>query len=127
MNPWMSLTLPHTEQPPLHALERRGLQVDQDTQQPILRPGPRTVLVGGVPPGRARLSIATPCGHMGLTCGLKRWHQWPQLIQRETGPIEDLGRMGLEIDEPSRAHDGGLLSLEAQDIINRDELYYQGL
>ena len=100
MNPLMSLTLPHAEQPPLHDLERIGLQVDQDKQQPILRHGQRTVFVGGVPTGRARLSIETPCGHMGLECGLKRWHQLPKLVQRETRQIEYLCRMGLEIDEP---------------------------
>jgi hypothetical protein len=44
----------------------------------------------------------------------------PKLLQRETGQIEHLGQTGLEISEPSRSHGGGLLSLEAQDIINRD-------
>ena len=58
---------------------------------------------------------------MVLECGLKGWHQLPKLIQRETSQIEHLGRTGLEISEPSRSHGGGLLSLEAQDIINRDE------
>ena len=57
MNPLMRLALAHTEQPPLHDLERIGLQVDQDKQPPILRRGQGTVLVGGVPPGGARLSI----------------------------------------------------------------------
>ena len=113
MNPLMRLALAHTEQPPLHDLERIGLQVDQDKQQPILRRGQGTVLVGRVPPGGARLSIKTPCPHMGLETDLKRWHQRPKLLQRKTGQIEYLCRTGLEIDEPSRAHGGGLLSLEA--------------
>jgi hypothetical protein len=61
-----------------------------------------------------------------LECGLNGWHQLPKLIQRETGEIEHLGRTGLEISEPSRAHGDGLLSLEAKDSINRDELYCHG-
>jgi hypothetical protein len=122
MDPLMSLALADAEQPPLHDLERIGLQVDQDTQQPILRHRPWTVLVGGVPPGAAWLSIEPPCGHVDLESGLEGWHQLPKLLERETGQIEHLGRASLEIGKPSRSHSGGLLSLEAQDIINRDEL-----
>jgi hypothetical protein len=59
---------------------------------------------------------------MILEGGLKGWDQLPKLIQRETGQLEHLGRTGLEISEPSRAHGGGLLSSKAQDIIHRDEL-----
>jgi hypothetical protein len=74
MDPLMSLALAHAEQPPLHDLERIGLQVDQDTQQPILRRWQWTVLVGRVPAGGAQLSIETACSHMGLECGLNRRH-----------------------------------------------------
>jgi hypothetical protein len=62
-----------------------------------------------------------------VKCGLKRWHQLPKLIHRETGQITYLCRAGLEISEPYSSYGGGLLSLEAQHTINRDELYYQGL
>ena len=123
MNPRMGFALAHAKQSPLHGLERIGLQVDQDTQQPILGRRQWAVLVGGVPPGGARVSIEPPCRHMGLEYGLKGWYQRAKLIQRETGQIDHLCRTGLDISEPSRAHGGGLLSLEAQDIINRDELY----
>jgi hypothetical protein len=71
MNPLMSLALAHPESPPLHDLERIGLQVDQDKEQPILRCGQGTVLISGVPPGGARLSIKTPGRHMGLEADLK--------------------------------------------------------
>ena len=123
MDPLMSLALAHAEQPPLHDLERIGLQGDHDTQPPILRRWPWTGLVGGVPPGGARWSIEPPGRHMDVEGRLNGWHQRPQLLERTTGQIEHLSRAGLEIGEPSRSHRGGLLSLEAQDIINRDELY----
>ena len=60
---------------------------------------------------------------MGLERGLNGWPEQPQLIAPETRQIEPLGRAGLEIGAPSRPHGGGLLPLEAQDTINRDELY----
>jgi hypothetical protein len=60
---------------------------------------------------------------MGLEGNLNWWHELPQLIQRQTGHIEDLCRAGLKIDEPSRSHGGDLLSVEAKNITNRDELY----
>jgi len=122
MHPLMSLALAHAEQPTLHHLERRGLQVDQATPPPILGRRQWTVRVGGVPPGGARLSIETPFSHMGLERGLKRRHQRPTLIHRETSHREHRCRAGLEISEPSRSHGGGLFSLEASDTINRDEL-----
>jgi hypothetical protein len=116
----MGFALAHAKQSPLHDLERIGLQVDQDTQQPILGRRQWAVLVGGIPTGDARLPVEPPGHHMGLVGGLNGWHQVPKLLQRETGQIEHLGQTGLEISEPSRSHGGGLLSLEAQDIINRD-------
>jgi hypothetical protein len=71
MNPLMSLALAHAEQSSLDNLERIGLQVDEDTQQPILRCRQRTVLVGRVPSGRARLPIEAPVGHVALIRRLK--------------------------------------------------------
>jgi hypothetical protein len=71
MNPLMGFALAHPEQPPLHHLEGIGLQVDQDTQQPILRGRQRTVLVGRVSTGSARLPVEAPVSHMGLERGLK--------------------------------------------------------
>jgi hypothetical protein len=71
MNPLMGLALAHPEEPPLHDLERVGLQVDQDKQQPIFGGREWTALVGRVPPGGARLPVKAPVGHVGLERGLK--------------------------------------------------------
>ena len=118
----MSLALAHAEQPSLDDLEWIGLHIDQEKQQPILRRRERTVLVGRVPPGRARLPIEAPVGHVALERGLKGWDQLLKFVHGETGQIQDLRRAGLEIGEPSRAHSCGLLSLEAQYTLNRDDL-----
>jgi hypothetical protein len=59
---------------------------------------------------------------MGLKGGLKRWDQAPKLLQGQTGQIQHLERVGLEVGEASIPHGGGLLSLEAKDIINRNNL-----
>ena len=70
----MGCALAHPEQPSLHHWEGRGLQGDQDTQQSVLGHGQRTVGVGRVATGRARLPIEAPVGHMGLERGLKGQH-----------------------------------------------------
>jgi len=120
MNRLMGFTLPQAEQPSLHDLEGIGLQVDQDTQHSILGCRQRTVRVRRIPACGAWLPIETPVGHMGLEGGLKGGDQRLQLVHGETGQIEHLDRAALEIGEPSRSPGGGLLSLEAQDTINRD-------
>jgi hypothetical protein len=120
MNPLMSFALAHPEQPPLHHLEGVGLQVDQEKQQPILGGRQWTVLVGRVPTGRARPPVEAPVGHMGLERRLTGGNQLLKLVHRETGQIEHLCRAGPQIGKASRSHRGGLLSLEAQDTINRD-------
>jgi hypothetical protein len=116
----MGLALAHAEQPPLHHLEGVSLQIDQDTQQPILGGRQGTVLVGRLSANGAWPPIEAPVGHMRLERGLKGRDQVPKLVQGKTGQIQDLRGAALEIGEPSRAHGGGLLSLEAQHTINRD-------
>ena len=118
----IGLAVVHPEQPPLHHLEGIGFQVGQDQQQPSLGRRQRTVLIGGIPAGRARLPIEAPPGHRGLKGGLKRRDQAPKLIQGQTGQLQYLERAGLEVSESSIPHGGGLLSLEAKDIINRNNL-----
>jgi len=120
MHPLRRFALAHPEQPPLHHLERIGLQVDQEKQPPILRGRQRTVLVGRVAAGGTRLPLEAPMGHMGLERGLKGRHQRPKLGHGETGQIQDRRRPGLELGEPSSAHGGGLRSSETQHTINRD-------
>jgi hypothetical protein len=91
--------LVNSEQPSLHPLEGIGFQVGQDKPQPIFGRRQRSVLIGGIPAGQARLPIEAPLGHMGLKCGLKRRDQAPKLIQGQTGQIQHLKRAGLEVGE----------------------------
>jgi hypothetical protein len=116
----MRLALAHPKQSTLHDLQGRGLQIDQEKQQPILGGRQRTVLVGRLSAHGAWLPIEAPVGHLRLERGLKGRDERPKLVHRETGQIEHLCRAGLQIGEPSRAHGDGLLSLEAQHTINRD-------
>jgi hypothetical protein len=96
----MGPALAHAEQPSLDDLERIGLQINQEKQQPILRRRQRTVLVGRVLQSGARLSIGAPMGHVALERGLKGWDQLLKLLHGETGQIQDLRRVGPEIGEP---------------------------
>lgn len=96
----MGLALAHPAQPPLHDLQGVGLQVDQKKPQPILWRRQWTVLVGGVPPGGARLPIEAPGGHMRLERGFTGRDQRLKLGHCETGQIEQLCGAGLEIGEP---------------------------
>jgi hypothetical protein len=95
----MGFALAHPEQSPLHNLKRIGLQVDQDKQQSLLWGWQRTVLVGRVSAGDARLPIEAPCGHMGLEGGLKGWDQLLKLRHGETGQVKHLRGAGLNIGE----------------------------
>ena len=119
----MGCALAHPEPPPLYHVEGRGLQGDQDQQQPLLGRGPRTGLVGRVPTGRARRPVEAPVGHMGLEHGLKGWDERLTRGPRETGPIQHLRGAGLKIGQPYTAHGCDRLSVEAQHTINRDYLY----
>jgi hypothetical protein len=120
MNPLMGLALAHPAEPPVHHLERGGLQVDPDQQQPVLGGWQRTMLVGRVAPGDPRLPVEAPSGHMGLERGLKGQDQLPKLLHGETGQIQELRGPGLDIGKRSISHGDGLLLWEAQDTINRD-------
>jgi hypothetical protein len=100
MKPLMRFALAHPEQPPLHHWEGRGLQVDQDAQEPILGRGQRAVLVGGIPTGGPGLPIAAPLGHMSLKCRLKREDHVLKRLDGKTGQIEHLCRAGVDVGEP---------------------------
>jgi len=113
MNPLRSCALAHPKQPALPHLERIRLHVDQEKPQAIRGGRQRTVLVGRVAAGGTRLPLEAPVGHMGLERRLKGREQLPKLVPGETGQIQHLQRAGLKIGKPSRAHDCGLLSLEA--------------
>jgi hypothetical protein len=81
-------------------MEGRGLQVDQDTQQPILWHGQRTVLVSRIPTGGARSSVEAPFSHMDLERGLKRRGQLLKLYHGDTGEIGHLWMPALKVGEP---------------------------
>jgi hypothetical protein len=100
MKPLMGLALAHPAQSPLHHLEGVCFQVHQDNQQPIFWPRQRTVLVGRVPPGGARLPSEAPCRHVGLECALKGRDQPLKLVDRETSHIQHLCGAGLDVGAP---------------------------
>jgi hypothetical protein len=120
MNPLMGVALAHPEEPPLPHLEGVCLQVDEDQEQPLLGRGQRTVRRGRVAAGGTRPPIEAPCGHMRLECRVKRRHQLLKLHYRETGQVEYLSGVGLDVGKPSRAHGSGLLSSEAHATTNRN-------
>jgi hypothetical protein len=88
MKPLMGLALAYPEQPSLYDLEGVGLQLDQDTHQPVRGGRQRTVLLGRIPPGGARFPIEAPTGHLGLEGSRKGRDQRPKLMHCETGQIE---------------------------------------
>jgi len=100
----MGLALAHAEQPSLDDLERIGLQIDQEKQQPILRRRQRTILVGRVPPGGARFPIEAPVGHVALERGLKGWDQLLKLVEGQAGEIQELRRARLHIGKLYTGH-----------------------
>ena len=61
---------------------------------------------------------------MGLERGRKGRHQRLQLLDCQAGQIQPFCRAPLDVGESSSAHGCRLLSSEAQESINRDELYY---
>jgi hypothetical protein len=120
MNPRIGLALAHAEQPALHDVEQRGLQVEQNAQQPIRGRGQRTIRVGRLPAGGTRPSIAAPGGHMRLERGFKSRNQCPQLLDSATGHVEHLREAALEVGKTSRPHGRSLLAAEAHHTTNRD-------
>src|SRR5919109_3668796 len=124
MHPLMGLALAHPKQSSWHHLEGVGLQVDQEKQQPICRRWQRTALRGGVPAGGARLPVQAPVGHRGVEHGLKGRDQLLKLLYRQAGQIQHLRGASPAVGQAYTSHGRGLLSSEAQDTINRDELYY---
>jgi hypothetical protein len=113
VNPLRGLALAHPTPSPVYDLKGVRVQVDEDTQQPIVRCRQRTVLISRVPAGGARLAVETPGGYMRLEGGLNRWNPRLPRLHGETGQIQRLCTANLEIGESSRAHGGGLLLLEA--------------
>src|SRR5262249_13166105 len=81
-----------------------------------------TVLVHAETAGGPGLPIEAPRRHMGLKRGLEGRHELLKFVEGQTGEIQELRRAGLQIGELDMGHRWGLLSWEAQYIINRDNL-----
>jgi hypothetical protein len=102
-------------------LQRIGFQIHQDEQEPILGLWQRTVGIGGVRAGGARLAIEPPLAHIVLKSNLKGRHKDLKFVERQAGEIENFGWFGLNGAEAQAGHAICLLS-ERQYIINRNKL-----
>ncbi len=100
MNPLRRFALPHAEQASLDHLERVGLQIDQNKQEPRLGCREWTIRVHGKPASGPGFPIEPPRRHMGLERGLKGWDQVLTLVQGQAGEIQELRRAGLQVREP---------------------------
>src|SRR5690348_7006006 len=110
MDPLVGLALAHAEQPSLDHLNRGGLQVREQEQQPLLRGCQRAGPIDGEPPGGSRFAIEAPCRHMLLECRLEGREQDLKLLQGQAGEIEELRGAGLHVSEPDTGHGSYLLS-----------------
>jgi hypothetical protein len=110
MNPLMGFALDHPEQAPLHHLERRGFEVDQDEQEPIFRCRKGAVVVDGKPASSPRFPIHLPRRHPGVKRGLEGRDQLLKLVERQAGQIQERHRAGLQLGEPYTSHGSCLLS-----------------
>ncbi len=111
MNPLIGFPLHHPEQAPLHHLERVGLQVGEDEEQPIFWRRQGAVLVHGKPTSGPRLPIHPPRRHPGVERGLEGRDQLLKLVKRYTREIQELHRAGLQLGKPYTSHGSCLLSL----------------
>jgi hypothetical protein len=122
VNPLIRFALAHAKQPPLHHLERVGLEGGEQEEQPIFRRRQGAGLVHGKPAGGAGFPIEAPRGHMRVERRLEGRDQLLKLVERHAREIQELRGAGLQISEPYTGHRGCLLSLKAQYTINRDKL-----
>src|SRR5439155_2469042 len=123
VKPLVGFALAHPEQAPMHDLEGRGFQVNQNEQQPIFRRRERAVLVYRQPAGGPACPIEAPRRHLRQERGLKGWDEGLKRVEGHAGAIQELRRAGLQVREPWTGHGWCLLASEVQDIIKRDKLY----
>src|SRR5712691_3211836 len=107
----MRFALDHAEYAPVHHLEGRGLQGDQEKQEPIFRCRQGTVLVDSKPARGPRLPIHAPCRHLGVERRLDGRDQLLKLVERQAREIQELHRAGLQLGKPYTSHGSCLLSL----------------
>src|SRR5256885_1295580 len=80
VDPLMRFALAHAKQASLEHLERVGLQVGQDEEQPIFWRREGTVFIHAKLASGPGFPIEAPRRHMGLEGGLKGQHQLLQLV-----------------------------------------------
>jgi len=97
MNPLIGFTLPHAEQASLDDLERVGLHVGKNKQQPIFGGREWTGLVHAKPASGPGLPIEAPRRHMRLKCRLEGRDQLLKLVEGHAGEIEELRGAGLHV------------------------------
>src|SRR3954447_20129645 len=110
MDPLIGFALAHAEQPSLDHLNRGGLQIREQEQQPILRGCQRAGPIDREPAGGSRFAIEAPCRHMLLERRLEGRDQDLKLLQGQAGEVQKLRRAGLHVSEPDTGHGSCLLS-----------------
>jgi len=96
----MGVALDHPEPAPVHYLEGRGFQIDQNEQEPIFwrRQGP--VLVHGKPARGPWLPLHAPRHHPGVERRREGRDQLLQLVECQAREIQERYRAGLQLREP---------------------------
>jgi hypothetical protein len=118
----MRCALAHAQQAPLHPLQRRGCQGDQDEQQPICRRRQATVLVHAKPTCGSGCPIEPPRRQVGLKRGLTGRAPLLTLVEGQAGHLQERRGADLHVGEPYTGHAWCLLLLETPYTINRDKL-----
>src|SRR5438067_649713 len=108
MNPRRRLGRAHAEQAPMPQVRGMRLEADQEEQQPILRRGPRAVLIGRVASHLPAPPRPGPVGHVAQERRLKGGYQRRKLLPSQACQISPVSRMGWEIAIAS--HELSLLS-----------------
>jgi hypothetical protein len=98
--PLLGLALAHADQAPMHHLQRRGLEVGEQAEEPIVRRRQGAVLVHGKPARGPRLSLHAPRRHPSLEGSCEGWDQLRKLVERHAGQIQELGGAGLQGSAP---------------------------
>jgi len=100
VNPLIGFALDHAEQTPLDHLERIGLEIGEEEEQPLFRRRQGAVVVHAKAASGPRLPIHPPRRHPGVERGLEGRDQLLKLVEGQAGEIQELGWTGLQIGEP---------------------------
>jgi len=100
VNPLIRFALTHAEQASLDDLERVGLQVGEQKEQPICRRRQGAALVDGKLASGPGFPIEAPRGHMRVKRRLKGWDELLKLVESQAREIQELCGAGLQISEP---------------------------